>query len=258
MSKKRKKHISLFDRRTKVLFLKIATVITALIVVVAISIYAVGSKSKNHQQITITKEYQPSDEIANSIKMNENVQQGTSDSVNLSDSELISSDSSTTENNETDASNSTTKSVDVQNQNISEISQNTNSSSIDLVPDETSDAEPTDTVQDDQQNVDETLADYEDTEIPNGLTEEEQIQYVKDKWVDDMIHENSSEIDQTDLSQGASIYNSLDTEYLFGLAKDGLTTEEKTQAEAYLNAQLGPEQFELAMLLYNKYVGLVN
>lgn len=256
MSKKRKKSKAIFDRRTKVLIMKTTTVLVALIAVVVVSIYATGSKSKNQQAITITKEYRPSDEIANSIKMNENIQGAITSPNDAADtklsseaqvnSETIVSDSDTVINNNVDSSKSTgtntTTTIDGSKEETPQVVQNEDK----VVQNE-------DTVVEDD-----TLVDYEDTEIPNGLTEEEQIQYVKDKWVDNMIHENNSEIDQTDLSQGASIYNSLDTEYLFGLAKDGLTDQEKADAEAYLTSQLSQEQYELAMVLYNKYVGLVN
>ncbi len=95
-------------------------------------------------------------------------------------------------------------------------------------------------------------------DIPEGMTKEEEIQYVKDKWVDSMIHENRDSIDDDDLSSGASIYNLIDTNYIFGLAEDGLTDEEEAEVMEYLEANLSPEQIQLAKALFNKYIGLVD
>ncbi|MGI6678695.1 MAG: hypothetical protein ACOX2Q_06460, partial [Dehalobacterium sp.] len=61
-----------------------------------------------------------------------------------------------------------------------------------------------------------------------------------------------------DLSIGASIYNSLDTAYLFGLSQDGLTPEEKSEAKDYLNSILSQQEYATAMELYMKYVNLMN
>lgn len=80
---------------------------------------------------------------------------------------------------------------------------------------------------------------------------------VKDDWVQNQIDANKDQIDDTDLAVGAEIYNSLDTEYLFNLAEDGLTEEEKVQVNEYLRSNLTDEQYETAKTLYYKYVDLL-
>lgn len=265
MSRKKRRKKSPIDRKTKVMFFKVATVAFALVAVVLVSIYATKPKTVGQQEITITKEYQPGEEVANSIKMNDTVTKGIDGAV-MTDKDALASDESLAVN----ATDTSAGSDSGQNKNNSSGSGNDSAVTSSEATVQNSAAEGTTgtsagpTSDASSQQPDATkedgseLVDVDDTEIPNGLTEEEQIQYVKDKWVDNMIHENSAQIDQNDLSQGASIYNSLDTEYLFGLAKDGLTPDEKVEAENYLKDKLGQDQYELAMVLYNKYVGLVN
>ncbi len=81
---------------------------------------------------------------------------------------------------------------------------------------------------------------------------------VKDAWVQDQINANRDQISDDDLYAGAAIYNALDTDFLFGLAADGLTEDEKVEVKAYLEATLTPNETALAMELYMKYAHLLN
>lgn len=81
---------------------------------------------------------------------------------------------------------------------------------------------------------------------------------VKDEWINEKIAENREEISDSDLTVGAQIYDSLDTNYLFGLAGDGLTDSEKAEAFEYLQANLSASEYEIAKNLYMKYVHLLN
>lgn len=257
MSKKKRRKSKVIDRKSKVLFIKVATITVSLILVVLIGVMVTKPNSSNKESITMTKKYEPSDDVASSLKMNSDINNGTES--NKTDSQVAEQQN-----------NAVTANLDTEN-NLSsmEVDQSENNTVIDSSGNESNSTVTTETIDNqpvnnskennskennssDEVNIDEVVV------IPNGLTEEEEIQFVKDKWVDDMIHENQSEISQSDLSQGATIYNSLDTAYLFGLAKDGLTPEEKQDAMDYLESQLGPEQLEVAMTLFNKYIGLVN
>ncbi len=82
--------------------------------------------------------------------------------------------------------------------------------------------------------------------------------YIKDEWLDEVIQDNRSEINDQDLVIGANIYNQLDTVYLFGLAEGGLTDEEREEAMQYLEGILTDEEIEKAMELVEKYIGLMN
>lgn len=92
----------------------------------------------------------------------------------------------------------------------------------------------------------------------SDVNEEVVEQVVKDEWINEKISENRDQISDGDLSIGAQIYDSLDTSYLFGLANDGLTDEEKSEAMTYLQSNLSPSEFEIAKNLYMKYVNLLN
>lgn len=81
--------------------------------------------------------------------------------------------------------------------------------------------------------------------------------HVKDGWVNEKINENKDKISTADLERGAAIYNTLDTDFIFGLADNGLTDEERKQVDDYLRSQLSGGDYELAKALYNKYVGLL-
>lgn len=102
------------------------------------------------------------------------------------------------------------------------------------------------------------LALYEIESIP-GATEGKPITeaVVKDAWVNQKISENREEIADADLYSGAGIYDKLDTDYLFGLATDGLTAEEEADAKAYLANNLSESELSIAIDLYNKYVHLL-
>lgn len=80
----------------------------------------------------------------------------------------------------------------------------------------------------------------------------------KDAWVQDQVNANREEIADEDIYAGAEIYSILDTNYLFGLAEGGLTDEEKLEVEAYLTETLSPDQIDVVMGLYYKYIHLLN
>lgn len=82
--------------------------------------------------------------------------------------------------------------------------------------------------------------------------------YVKDAWINQQIALHRAKIADADLAVGSEIYNRLDTTYLFGLARDGLTSEEETEAKAYLRANLNDAELSIAEELYNKYVYLLD
>lgn len=90
--------------------------------------------------------------------------------------------------------------------------------------------------------------------VPLGGSEN----YVKDGWINAKINENKDKISSSDLDRGASIYNGLDTDYLFTLADGGLTDEERAQVDAYLSKTLSGGDYQLAKELYYKYVGLLS
>ncbi|MCR6546862.1 hypothetical protein [Dehalobacterium formicoaceticum] len=81
---------------------------------------------------------------------------------------------------------------------------------------------------------------------------------VHDPAIQQIIDQNRDLINPNDLNTGANIYNSLDTAYLFGLSKGGLTPEEKQEAQDYLNSMLSQQEYATAMELYMKYVKLLN
>jgi hypothetical protein len=81
---------------------------------------------------------------------------------------------------------------------------------------------------------------------------------VKDAWIQDIIDRKADHINMADLAEGSSIYNKLDTGYLFGLAEGGLTEEERNLALDYLHSNLSQQEFSKAAELYMKYVGLLN
>ena len=96
----------------------------------------------------------------------------------------------------------------------------------------------------------ETIPTAQETEI---VTED----IVKDAWINAKISSNRDEIADDDLVLGASIYNQLDTDYLFQLAADGLTDEEDALAKQYLRENLNDEQLNVVQELYYKYVHLL-
>jgi hypothetical protein len=256
------------DRRLKILLIKSSTVLVALCLVIVIGVLVTEPNAKTSEKITITKEYQPSEEIAMSLESNKSVNRNLSSngSEDSKDMPMVSTkeESLSTLSTNSDASIHSDMEItsnDTSNDTSNETSKSDVSNNISIQKTDKKDPVESADSSSNTNNVTESEEDIiiEDAiEIPNGLTEEEEIQYVKDKWVDALIHENKNDINQNDLSQGASIYNSLDTSYLFGLAKDGLTPEEKQEAMNYLEANLAPEQLELAKVLFNKYVGLVN
>lgn len=89
-------------------------------------------------------------------------------------------------------------------------------------------------------------------------TSEEDTQHVKDEWVNNIINENIDSIAEDDLEAGTPIYNKLDTDYLLGLAEDGLTDEEREEAMAYLEEALTEDELAVMMILMDRYLGLVN
>lgn len=92
------------------------------------------------------------------------------------------------------------------------------------------------------------------TPASSGMTQ----QQVKDQWIQNKINANRDKISQEDLNAGASIYNSLDTNYLFGMAEGGLTPEEDAKVQEYLQNNLTSGEREIAQRLYYNYVGLLN
>lgn len=96
-----------------------------------------------------------------------------------------------------------------------------------------------------------------DTPLGGGDTKGNGL-YVKDGWINQKINENREKINDADLTRGADIYNSLDTDFIFSLADGGLTPEERAQVDNYLKSKLGGSDYELAKSLYFKYVGLLN
>jgi len=237
------------------------TIIASLIVVIIIGVLVTRPSSNYSDEIVISKDYKPGDEIASSLNSNTSVNQ---DSTNKDTADIENDNSSQEVTNNGIIESSNTDISDTQNEtNIDSV--NINESTIEPTVEQinteivtTSDDNKGTNSSAEGQEVVEESSEFADIEIPNGLTEEQEIQFVKDKWVDEMIHENQSEIDQGDLSQGATIYNQLDTGYIFGLAKDGLTEAEKLEAMTYLEANLSAAQIETAQALFSKYIGLVN
>lgn len=109
-----------------------------------------------------------------------------------------------------------------------------------------------------EEKVEEELTLYELESVPLGSEEKVTEALVKDAWVNQKISANRDAIADDDLYSGADIYNQLDTEYLFGLASDGLTAEEEVEAKNYLSSNLNDQELAIAMELYNKYVHLLN
>lgn len=99
---------------------------------------------------------------------------------------------------------------------------------------------------------------YELDSIPLGTEAVVTEQVVKDAWVNQKIAENREEISESDLYAGANIYNKLDTNYLFGLAEDGLTVEEEAEVKEYLSSNLADDELGVALDLYNRYVNMLN
>lgn len=81
---------------------------------------------------------------------------------------------------------------------------------------------------------------------------------VNDARIQAVIDQNRDYINQNDLVTGADIFNKLDTGYLFGLSNGGLTPDERKQAEDYLHGHLSQGEYDTAIDLYMKYVGLLN
>ena len=110
--------------------------------------------------------------------------------------------------------------------------------------------------------VNTTLEDTEvivDNEVPLAAADMPvTASYVKDAWINQQIALHRAKIADDDLAVGSEIYNRLDTTYLFGLARDGLTTEEEKEAKAYLRANLNDAELFIAEELYNKYVYLLD
>lgn len=135
-------------------------------------------------------------------------------------------------------------------------------------PDTTPSQEDTDQV--DESQSDKTSTTTSQTETTDTKTQtltktvtptkEEKKSTVKvdNEWLQAEIDKNIESIDMSDLERGAAIFERLDTKYLFDLADGGLTDEEKLLYDAYLDAQLTPEEKRLVKVLYDKYVGLLN
>ncbi len=129
---------------------------------------------------------------------------------------------------------------------------------------DTSDSQP------DRNETDVTLKEASETDVNEtevaatsqdekaSRVSQEEIAYVKDQWVNDMIQENRQDISDSDLNAGVPIYDKLDSSYLFSLAEDGLTEDEKREARAYMESRLTGSELSRAIELYNKYIGLVN
>lgn len=81
---------------------------------------------------------------------------------------------------------------------------------------------------------------------------------VKDDRIQQIIDANRDYIDPGELTEGADIFNRLDTGYLFGLSGNGLTVDEKRDVESYLHSQLNDQEYTTAITLYMKYSGLLN
>ncbi len=107
--------------------------------------------------------------------------------------------------------------------------------------------------------VEDEIGIYELDSVPLGSTDAPVTEsVVKDAWVNQKISDNREEISDADLYTGAEVYNKLDTNYLFGLAGDGLTSDEEAEVKAYLTDNLSDGELAIAVELYNKYVHLLD
>jgi hypothetical protein len=286
---RRRKHR--FNKKKTILFVKIATVTSAVILAVLLGIYIPKSLNENESSIEMTKEYAPGKDIISSLKRNEEI-------VGLIDEE-VSEDSQRNIDSKNSVSEDSPINIDYKNgvaeDNPINIDSKNGNSEVDEIEEQTSDGVTDDqsmeldvivqnqeysqiTVEDrnkeipedtqsintelavdkttSEEKVDETTPE-ENVEINNSINEKK-VQYVKDEWVDDMIQDNKDSISDADLEKGAAIYNQLDTKTIISLVEGGITAEEEILLTEYLESNLSPEQLELAKVLFSKYIGLVD
>jgi len=238
------------DKKLMNMVLKIGTITVAVLLAIFLGIYIPGQFSEIENETVMAKEYKPGEDIANSLKNNDELYKAENNTSGVENADDKYADETNTDKTNADETNADETNADETNADET----NADETNTDETNTDETNADETNT---DETNTDETNVSNE-IDIPEGMTKEEEIQYVKDKWVDSMIHENRDSIDDDDLSSGASIYNLIDTNYIFGLAEDGLTDEEEAEVMEYLEANLSPEQIQLAKALFNKYIGLVD
>lgn len=230
--------------KKKVIFMmKIGTVLVAVILTVLLGVFIPKSMNKKSATIEMTKDYKPGEDINSSLKKNEEIEklidgETPKDNGVKVDIKSLQITKDPVLADITDENLATTNS----NKEVIENAKSTVTKDIEKTP-----------VDSDKDNTAQTPV-KETNEKPTA----DETQYVKDGWVDDIIHDNQDSIDNQELAAGAAIYNKLDTGYLFGLADGGLTVEERAEAMLYLETNLSAEEYALAKALFNKYIGLAN
>lgn len=273
LAKKKRRRKKKINQKMIKKYIKVGSIAAAICLTFLVGLQIPKMISEDNQSIQMNKEYIPGEEVANSLNKNEFIE--------TKNKEQEATEVETLESDQTLIVISDKLQVDElsDNQEIiqePEKGEEEQMSSDMLLENENNDMglnelnedltvdEPNNNTQSNNQSASdkngESLEsiDTSDIIIPEGLTEEEQIQYVKDQWVNDMIVENKLNIEETDLNQGSTIYNKLDTAYLFQLAENGLTEEERLEVMAYLELNLMPNEIARAQELYEKYIGLVN
>jgi len=256
-NKSRRREKKILSKKKTTFIIKVGTVATAVILTILLGVLIPRSINKNSSIIEMTKEYEPGEDVIISLKKNEEIENLIDDDApkdiiiinkqEVSEEEIISVEPVSEVDDEQQKLMGTDK-INTEAFKNDEITVNNKKgiSNAEIVVEEP---------------IIENGTEANNEEILDEVVEEEatdETQYVKDEWVDDMIHENEESIDSNDLAAGAAIYNKLDTTYLFGLAEDGMTEEEKAEAMVYLETNLSEEEYILAKVLFDKYIGLTN